>query len=225
VLISVLLPTITDRERRLERTLATFKRVGGPLEYIVELDDGGSNWGSKIAKCAERAGGDYIFCCADDIDVHEGWWQAATAVCDAGAMPAPLVFNTDGSIQSCGNSWAEKAPDGSEATWSRFPFLSRAQWERFGPTLPIHYSDVILGQRAAREGVKCRVTHGFALTHHFAPEQRKDHDIEHLRMIVANQLDERGIDLWDPEVREAINNCTPRVEQTPHGPLVRMVRE
>lgn len=222
-LISVLLPTIRSRRKRLEQTLETFRRIGGPLEFVVQLDDGNSNWGSKIAKAAEKATGDYLFLAADDLDVLDGWWQAATAVCDSGAMPAPLVFNTDGTIQSCG-AWGIILPEGTVVKWSRFPFLSRSQWERFGPTLPIHYSDCVIGYRGSKASVPCVVSHGFALTHHFAPEGRKENDIEHLRMLVAMQLEEQGVDLWEPEIRESINACTPVVEEAEDGPAIRMVR-
>lgn len=190
---------------------------------MIEKDDGNRNWGVKTAACAERAKGDYLFCAADDIDVRSKWWQAATAVCDRGLMPAPLVFNTDGSIQSCGE-WEKMLPDNTVVPWSRFPFLSRSQWERFGPTLPIHYSDVILGERAARAGVLTVVCQRFSLYHHFAAEGRKDNDVEELRRRVAHQLDAQGVDLWDPENLEAINNCTPQVVDGPDGPSIKMVR-
>lgn len=196
-MISILIPTIEARDERCKRTVEQFERIGGDLEFCIERDDASSNWGTKIAKCAERATGDYLFCCADDLDVHMGWWEAAVAVCDSGHMPAPCVFNPDGSIQSAGETWGEDSPEGTVVGWSRFPFLSRVQWERFGPTLPIHYSDRILGIRGKKAGVDCKVTHGFALTHHYAPEGRKDNDIEYMRARVAEKLDADGADVWE----------------------------
>jgi len=210
--ISILIPTVPGREVSLAKTLAVFQREGGDLEFIIERDEGNSNWGTKIALAAHRARGDYLFLAADDLDVHEGWWEVATAVCDEGKMPAPLVLNPDGSIQSCG-VWGEDMPEGSVIPWSRFPFLSREQWERFGPTLPIHYSDHILGVRAAKQGVECVITHAFCITHHFAPQHRKDNDAEHLRMVMAERLEADGLDVWHPEVRASVNAWDPNTHR------------
>jgi hypothetical protein len=165
--ISVLIPTMPSREWHLRRCVDALNRTTPTLDLVVELDEGTSNWGTKIARAAERAKGDYLFLAADDIQVLPGWWQAASAVCDQGKLPAPRVLLPDGRVQSFGNLNVD-AEDGAPTAFSRFPFLSREQWDVFGPTLPIHHSDRILGFRARRAGVETVVCRDYSLIHHWA---------------------------------------------------------
>jgi hypothetical protein len=155
------------REPHLRRCLDSLERTTTNLDVVLEVDDGTSNWGAKIAAAAPRAKGDYLFLAADDIEVLPGWWQAAAAVCDQGRLPAPRVLRPDGSVESCGD-WRVDAEDGTPTAYSRFPFLSGEQWNAFGPTLPVHYSDRILGFRARRAGVETVVCRGYSLVHHWA---------------------------------------------------------
>jgi GT2 family glycosyltransferase len=169
--VSVLIPTMPVRESHLRGCIDALTRTTTNLDVVVELDEGTSNWGTKIAKAARRANGDYLFLGADDIEVLPGWWQAASAVCDRGMLPAPRVLRPDGRVESCGD-WGADAEDGTPTAYSRFPFLSREQWDAFGPTLPVHYSDRILGFRASRAGVDTVVCRAFSLIHHWAMEGR-----------------------------------------------------
>lgn len=188
--ISVLIPTLPSREWHLRRCVDALNRTTTNLDLVVELDDGTSNWGAKIAKAAERAKGDYLFLAADDIQVLPGWWQAASAVCDQGKLPAPRVLRPDGRLES----WGADAEDGVPTDYSRFPFLSREQWDMFGPTLPIHYSDRILGFRARDAGVETVVCRGYSLIHHRAMPGRMPHPVAYREMReaeVAEGFDQR----------------------------------
>jgi hypothetical protein len=174
--ISVLMPTLPLREWHLRRCVDALNRTTANLDLVVELDEGTSNWGTKIAKAAKRAKGDYLFLAADDIQVLPCWWQAASAVCDQGSLPAPRVLRPDGRVDGI------DAEDGGPTAYSPFPFLSREQWDAFGPTLPIHYSDRILGFRARRAGVETVMCHAYSLVHHWAMPGRMSHAVAYREM-------------------------------------------
>jgi hypothetical protein len=176
ILISALIPTVAGREHWLEKCIASIEACGGDVEVVVERN--GSNWGEAINFAAERATGTHFFLGSDDHEVLPGWWEAAAGVCDRGLLPAPKMFNTDGSLQSCGE-WEREQPDGDTTEFSRVPFVSRAQWELFGPLLPIHFSDVYLCTNAREvHGVETVVCHGYRLIHHFAQESRRRYQPE-----------------------------------------------
>jgi len=170
-LITAIVPTITGREHWLEKCVKAYERTTPSLQLIIVhgKDSCGEAWqeGSLEAK------GDYIHFGADDVEVHQGWWEAAAAVCDGGNVPAPLVFNTDGSVQSCGGSWECMEPDGAVTEFTRGPFMSLAQWSVIGPMEALHYySDNWFTYRARLAGFEPVVCHGYAMTHHLAPEGR-----------------------------------------------------
>lgn len=186
MVISVIIPTIQGREDLLvkclasyEKTLASYTALGGNHELIVVGDK--PTCGAAWNEGAARAKGDYLHFTADDIEALPGWWQGALSVANGvnqfatGDLPAPLVFNPDGSVQSCGGSWEQVEPDGAVTEFTRVPFLTRNQWERVGPVPPVHYySDNYVSAKARRLGIETRVCHRYQLVHHMSPVGRLD---------------------------------------------------
>lgn len=170
-LITVPLPTITGREDFLEAAVAAYERYAN-VEVLVFKDEPGC--GPAWAKGAAAATGDYIHFGADDVQMHQGWWQAATRVIDMGYLPAARVLNTDGSLQSCGD-WGVEMRDGAIPEFTRSPMVSRAQWERMSlliaPFLEQntqYFTDNIFTAAGRHLGIETVVCRGYEYTHHLA---------------------------------------------------------
>lgn len=193
--LSIVIPTISGREEWLERTLRAYADLTTEsTEILVELDHPacGPAWQSG----GERARGRYIFMAADDLEPKAaGWEQVAMAVCDDDALPAPVIYNTDGSLQSCGGSWGLLEPDGAATDFTRAPFMSREQWELVEPMLPVHYfTDNWVSWRALRHRILTRVVYGFDLVHHLAPEGRNESRMADDMNVFARAR--HGEDVW-----------------------------
>jgi len=172
-LISIVIPTVTGREHWLQKCVASCERTVPNLELIVV--SGKSSCGEAWQGGVMQASGDYVLFCADDIELHDNWLQAACQVVDNGFVPAPVIYNTDGSLQSCGGSWERMEPDGNKTDFSRVPFASKELIAQIGPIPPLHYySDNWFTAKARRLGFDPVVCYGFSITHHLAPEQRLD---------------------------------------------------
>jgi GT2 family glycosyltransferase len=195
--LSILIPTLTGREHWLADLEASLDVTAPDAERIIVRD--APNWGVGINEAAEQAKGDYLLLASDDHTYpHPGWWQSAADFCDNGVLPAPLVYNTDGTIQSCGDYYGDRATrvthdqlpeDRTETPFPRIPFLSRAQWDRYGPLLPIHFSDVFLGTKAKFDGTPTVVCKGFQLVHHFAQEGRLEYgEQERIRVEMEREI-------------------------------------
>jgi hypothetical protein len=174
-LLTVVIPTIAARAHWLERCVASYRATSPSVELIVIPNDGrgvGEGW----QEGADQASGEYLHLSNDDIEAHPGWWQAAVKTVKQQALPAPLILNTDGTVQSCGGSWERMEPDGQPTEFARVPFLSKAQWAKVGPMIPLHYAtDNWVSHRGRLAGIGTVVCHGYLLTHHLAPEGRVDH--------------------------------------------------
>lgn len=175
-LISVVIPTVTGRERWLEQCLDAYTKtsVETRLETIIikDRDTCGIAWQDG----ADASSGDYIHFTADDLTPHPGWHQAAVGVVEQGALPCPLILGPHGTLESCG-TWGQLDPDGSPAELARVPFMSRAQWDKIGPMEPWHYyTDNLISWKGYRVGIPTVVSHGYKFTHHWAQEKRKTND-------------------------------------------------
>lgn len=173
--LSIVLPTIRGREHWLERTAASYARLTDvDYELLVEHDHPGC--GPAWQAGGERARGRYLFMAADDLEpACHGWERAAMAACDRGVLPAPRIYHSDGSLQSCGESWERSELDGQATGFTRAPFMSREQWDAIEPMLDAHYfTDNWVSWRGRQEGYPTVVTYGFDLTHHLAVEGRDD---------------------------------------------------
>jgi hypothetical protein len=137
---------------------------------------------------ADLSAGGYVHFTADDIVPHPGWWEAAVACCDSGAIPSARILNTDGSLQSSG-AWATDLPEGMVTDIARIPFLSREQWQLVGPMIEVHYyTDNYVAVRAAQAGIPTIVCQAYEFTHHYAPEGRLD-----ARMAADREVFERAV--------------------------------
>jgi hypothetical protein len=169
------MPTIAGREEWLERTVkAYYAKTITPFEILEEYDHPGC--GPAWQAGGGRAVGRYIFTAADDLEPKvKGWETAAMAVCDAGKLPAPIIYYPDGRIQSCGEHWEMLDDDGEETMYTRAPMMSRAQWEIVQPMLPCHYfTDNWVSWRGWNAEIPTVITYGFELIHHLAPEGRDE---------------------------------------------------
>ena len=186
-LITVPLPTISGREDFLKEAVASYERYAN-VEVLVYKDEPGC--GTAWAKGAAAARGDYIHFGADDVEMRQGWWQAACRVIDMGYLPAARVLNTDGSLQSCGD-WGVEMRDGAIPEFTRSPMVSRQQWEQLAPlVVPFleqahYYTDNIFTWAGRKLGIETVVVRGYEYTHHLATwgrgagmswEQRMRHD-------------------------------------------------
>jgi hypothetical protein len=71
-------------------------------------------------------------------------------------------------------------------SFTRVPFLSKAQAELVTPIPETHYStDVWVSEIARLHGIQTRQCNGYLLTHHYAPEGRVDHRLGADRNTVA----------------------------------------
>jgi glycosyltransferase involved in cell wall biosynthesis len=171
-LITLVIPTIDGREDSLARCISSYQEHTDDYEIIVVHN--APNCGVVWQWAAEHSTGDYIAFSADDLEAHEGWWQEATTMIDHDVLPAPLIFNADGTVQSCGASWETLEPDHAYTEFTRAPFVSRRQWDRaIKPMIPIHYyTDNYASERARLNGIPTVVCHSYKLTHHTADEGR-----------------------------------------------------
>jgi len=161
-MISVIVPTIAGREDHYARCVAAYQRtVGDDLDLITVRDAPacGAAWNEGAA----QAKGEYLHFSADDLEPHDGWLTRALEVVDRGWLPAPRIVDPSG--VSDGHNEQDWAP----VDVSVIPFMSRAQWERIGPSLECHYfTDNYLSWRGARAGYQTVVRRGYAFTHHWA---------------------------------------------------------
>lgn len=170
-LVTVPLPTIDGREHFLDKAVASYKRTVPNLEIILVRN--APNCGVVWQYGAETGKGDYILMGADDVEMHDGSPQAAIQMIDQGALPAPLIYHTDGRVQACGGSWEQMEPDHAYTEFTRGPVVSRAQWNVIGPMIPTHYyTDNWITYRGLLHDIPTVVCHAFAYTHHMADEGR-----------------------------------------------------
>lgn len=170
-LVTVPIPTVPGREHYLERAVAAYE-AQGDVEIIVFKPSPTCghawHWGAMAAR------GRYIHFGADDVEMAPGAFRAAIQCIDGGANPAPLVLNTDGSVQSCGGTWAGVEPDGQVTEFSRGPFIAAEWWPGVSP-IPsdLHYwTDNLVSVRLAHLNIPSVVCHGYRYTHHLAQPGR-----------------------------------------------------
>lgn len=170
-LVTVPIPTIPGREHYLARAIAAYE-AQGDVEIILFKPSPtcGHAWhhGATVAR------GRFIHFGADDVEMEAGAFAAAIQCIDEGKHPAPLVLNTDGSVQSCGGSWASMEPDGALTEFSRGPFIAASWWPLIGgiPSDLHYWTDNLVSTRLARHGIPSVVCHGYRYTHHLAQPGR-----------------------------------------------------
>jgi hypothetical protein len=163
--ITVVIPTVKGREHHLTRCMSAYDATYPNCELIIVRDKPACGIAWQIG--ADKSSGDYIHFTADDLAPHEGWAEAAIHGADQGTLPAPKIIN---GITGNEDELGPVRPDGF---FTRIPFCSRAQWEKIGPMIPIHYyTDNWFSWRGFQEGYESVEATGYTFTHFWAQEGR-----------------------------------------------------
>jgi len=159
--VAVVIPTIEGREDHLATVVAAYMVTAPTGELIVERGHKscGAAW---IAGAARAEDYDYLHFGADDLEPTEGWLEGAVETVDAGYIPAPLVYLTDGTLESAGldgfSMYRGAYTDWQVIEGTTVPFLSWGMWAQisavdgFNNTLAnIHYCTDIMISAAGRK--------------------------------------------------------------------------
>lgn len=175
----MVLPTIDGREEDLARCMAAYQSTSPDARIYIERNytSCGAAWLAGADHAAEDRF-DYLHLTADDLEPHPGWLEAAIETVDAGFIPAPLVYNPDGSLQSAGLSgfgcWTGAYADWGFVEGTTVPFLRADMWKKIG-MIPVHYcSDLWVSHRGRQHGWETVVRTGMVFTHYNAMPGR-DH--------------------------------------------------
>ncbi len=176
--IGVVVPTIPGREESLDRCLNSYRETEGievNLHVYADSPCSGTGWRKGTERLVERFGKpDYLHLSNDDCEAFApDWWRDAVEACEKGHLPAPIVLNSDGTVQSAGGDMSAGAnllrtvqQQGTEVDFTTIPFLSWQQWEKIG-MLDVHYSsDVWISHRGRQLGIPTVLCHGYLLFHH-----------------------------------------------------------
>jgi hypothetical protein len=177
--LAIIIPTIEGREESLERCIASYERHTDGIEFGFRVyrnsPSSGEGWLSGLAEFVSVHGQpDYVHLTNDDIEcANSEWWVSAVEVTQTNRIPAPVVYNSDGSLQSAGGQLGangdlitELREDGAPVGFTTVPFMSWEQWEQIG-MLPIHYSsDVWVSERGKQLGMETVLCHEYELIHH-----------------------------------------------------------
>jgi hypothetical protein len=172
--LTVIIPTVAGREQHLERCLRSYDRTLGSVSFetIVIHDKPTCSvaWNEGI----EQARGNVIHLSADDLEAHDGWYDAALATLARERLPEARILNADGSLHSCG--WdATERPDGEITPFTRIPTFPRSLIEIVYPVFQGHYfSDEWVSHQARKVGWETVICRGYLFTHHWAQEGRND---------------------------------------------------
>lgn len=166
-MIDVIVATITGREDSLERCLASY---AGHRPIIVKDEP---SCGAAWLRGMGLSDAPYVHLTNDDLEVHPGWEDACVEAVENDALPCPVVYRPDGSIESCGGDMqanhclvSHLQEDWTPCDFTTVPFYSRIQAEAIG-MLPIHYySDVWTSYRGRQYGYETVIRTGYAFTHH-----------------------------------------------------------
>lgn len=200
-MISIIIPTIEQRQEHLERCLAAYERTT-PMEYefIVVRDEPtcGIAWNIGIAKSS----GDLIHLTADDLEPHAGWLQAALGKIERGLIPAPRILKPDGSLESCG--WdAKEHPEDETTPYSRIPIAPRSWFEAIGPMLETHYAnDEYFSAKARLVGFDTVIARDYLFTHHRASQGRLDKRVTQDVATFTRVMKGGGLAAAKSEIRE-----------------------
>lgn len=172
--IAVIVPTIPGREASLDRTIASYvTHPGVKIATWPDSPSSGEGWMRGLDKFVELYGEpDYVHFTNDDCELI-GDLSGPVVICDAGYLPAPIVYNADNTLQSAGGLLGAPDdllkrihPDCTTVGFTTVPFLSWSQWQRIGG-LPIHYcSDVWFSERGRQLGIPTVICHGYEIVHH-----------------------------------------------------------
>ncbi len=170
-MLSVIIPTISGREKSLARTLGAYDVLAPGAEQIVVHNR--PSWGHACNAGAAQATGDVLHFGADDLVPLPGWLDdVLPALEEHDELPAPRVFNyfAEGEHDN-----KMDGPDRAFTKFTRVPILRRDQYERIGAWPEYNYvADVWLSGRARKLGIETRLYYSYAFVHHWSQIGRTD---------------------------------------------------
>lgn len=184
-MIAIVIPTVEGRRDDLLRCVEAYgKTTGDSISLYIEHDH--PSCGAAWVAGAERAvqdGYDYLHLTADDLEPHGGWLAPAVEAVDKGLIPAPLVYQPGGGLESAGLAGfslnCANVTDWHPVDGTTVPFLSREMWDamatpEFLETLAtVHYcSDLMFSVAGRKHGWDTVIRTGMAFTHYTAPAGR-----------------------------------------------------
>ena len=186
--LGIVIPTVRGREESLKRCIASYTRtvddLGIPYAIRIERDHPtcGAAWNRGIEHLLTESLPDtpstrrpnLIHLTADDIEAHDGWYDAGFARLTWHEIPAARILHGDGNLQSCGDEFDR--PEGFETEIARIPLLPREVVDHVFP-IPAemhYYTDNVVSDRAREIGWPTVVTRDYLFTHHLAGEGRLD---------------------------------------------------
>lgn len=174
--LAVVIPTISGREQLLKECLASLEATvpsDTRIHVVAESPSCGAGWQLGGDEVMAGRTVDYLALATDDVEFHDGWWQAAIEKLDRHELPSATVYNPDGTVQSCGGYWNGLHPDGNPCRGTINPVLNRELWEAVQPVAPFpHMCDVWISEGAVLAGYQPVVCRGYAFTHHvITPEE------------------------------------------------------
>lgn len=180
-MIGIVIPTIPGREESLQLALDSYTRNAPDAIWEVYPDSpsSGEGWRRGTEEFVRKYGApDYLHLTNDDCELI-GSLEPAVEACDLNLLPAPIVRNIDGTLQSAGgnmnapdNLIREIGPDWTPVGFTTVPFMSWEQWEQIG-MLDVHYSsDVWVSHRGRELGIETVLRHGYEIVHKLHPVGR-----------------------------------------------------
>jgi GT2 family glycosyltransferase len=159
-LISVLIPTVGDREDLLQECASAYRDEHRDEVEILTIE--GHTWGAGCNALAEFAQGDYWLFACDDTKPQPDWFVRAASLVDRGLTPASRYFQRDGSPLHA----SDLTPHGAPVAWCRSFLLTPARYAEVGPLIDATwYSDVDYSERLRAHGYEIVGCDGFSFTH------------------------------------------------------------
>lgn len=175
-MISVVVPTISGREKSLARTIAAYEDTLRDIKHELILVKDNPTWPGACNEGAEKAKGDILHFTADDLEPLPGWHKDVLRWLERhDELPAAKVLNPDGAF----DNHADGA-DRSIVWFTRVPIMRKDQRERIGPWPEMyHYADVWLSEKARSLGMETRIFYSYAFIHHWSQIGRKEYTGAH----------------------------------------------
>jgi hypothetical protein len=171
VRLAIVVPTVDGREADLDRCIAGYAATAPDAKVYVERNypTCGAAWNAGAAK-AELDGFDYLHLTADDLEPHAGWLEVAVETVDKDHIPAPLVYNPDGNLQSAGlaglGCYTGPHEDWQLIEGTTVPFLTRKMWNAIG-MINVHYcTDLWVSVIGRKRGWETAIRTGMVFTHY-----------------------------------------------------------
>jgi len=175
--ITVVLPTITGREKSLEKAARSYERTLAGVDHDIVIIQDAPTWPEACNAGYYKSDSPYILFGADDLDALPGWWKAGKKALEENMMelPAPRVYDNFGPEGKRQFSNWKDGDDGDLTHFTRVPLMSKHQWETIGPWPPlVYYADLWVSEKARTLGIRTRMVYGFDFFHRWSQIGRVD---------------------------------------------------